>query len=45
VFGLGLFWFGLSLLRAQSALLAAMLHVLLNTVAVVAGRLRGSDPF
>ena len=45
VLGLGLFWLGLSLLRAQSALLAALLHVLLNTVAVVAGRLRGSDPF
>jgi len=45
VLGLGLFWLGLGLLRAESPLLAAILHVLLNTVAVVAGRIRGNDPF
>jgi hypothetical protein len=45
VLGLGLFWLGLGLLRAESALLAAILHVVLNAVAVVAGRVRGNDSF
>ena len=45
VLGLGLFWLGLGGLRAESALLAAILHVVLNMVAVVAGRVRGNDPF
>lgn len=45
VLGLGLFWLGLGLLRADSALIAAIVHVLLNMAAVVAGRVRGSDPF
>lgn len=45
VLGLGLFWLGLGVVRGESALLAAILHVALNVAAVVDGRIRGNDPF